>query len=110
MMMLGILGTAFIAIVVALALIGVLNWFAQQFLRRRADILASPEDRNTQMNRKIREELVPIDKRTIWYDIKAPDEQFAMWNEFYLGGNVFESYTHFRPRAFEGKYLGVTEA
>lgn len=103
----GIVSASVVAFV-GLVLAG--NWAAEAWLQRHPSILMSEADRINENTRAVREKMIPPDKATLWYDLESPNEVEPMWDEFYRAGTVFESYTHFRPRAFLGKYYGETEA
>lgn len=103
----GIVSTSLVGVV---ALLLISDWAAEVWLQRHPSVLMSEADRINENTRAVREKLIPPDKATLWYDLQSPDEVGLMWNEFYNAGAIFESYVHFRPRPFLGKYYGTTEA
>lgn len=98
------------SLVAALTAVAIANWAAQGWLRANPRFLMSAADRVNENTRVVREGMITGDRAVEWYDLGHADEVRAMWAEFYRAGAEFESYTHFRPRAFRGRYYGVTSA
>ena len=82
--------------------------FAKMYIKNNPDIMMSKADRINQNTRSTRENLIPEDKITEWYDLSSPDELQQMYEERFGAGAEFESYTHFRSRVVPGQYHGAT--
>ena len=93
-----------------LFLLLVFNEGMTYYLQRHPKMLMSAADRINENTRAIREEMIPSDKVVEWYDLQHPSQVKDMWGEFYEATPIFESYTHYRPKAFLGKFYKVTEA
>ena len=101
-----------VAVTLASGLLAVLalNEFLAFYLRLHPELLMSEADRLNENTRAIREKMIPPEKALEWYDLEKPEDVAEMWAEFYQVTQVFESYTHFRPKPLLGKYYKLTEA
>lgn len=96
-------------LLICIALLFGANWIVEGYLRANPEILMTRAERINEQTRSVRESMIPSKKITEWYALESADELKPMWNEFYNGRIEFESYVHFRARAMEGKYYGVSE-
>jgi len=101
---------AAVMLVSSLIMILLLNGGLTGYLRWHPQLLMSEADRINENTRAIREKMVPPDKALEWYDLQRPEQVAEMWEEFYSAAQMFEAYTHFRPKPLLGKYYLVTEA
>ena len=99
-----------VTLLLCIVLLFAANWLAEKHLRANPEILMTRDQRINENTRSVREAMIPKDKIAEWYALDSAEELSAMWDEFYNAGAIFESYVHFRARATEGKYYGMTEA
>lgn len=95
-------------LVVCILILVALNWVSEAYLRANPDILLTRDQRVHENTRSVRENMIPRDKITEWYDLESADDLHPMWEEFYTAGVEFESYVHYRASPKEGQFYGVT--
>ena len=103
-------GIGAITLVSCLLMLYAVNEGITLFLRNHPALLMSEADRINENTRAIREKMIPPEKAVEWYDLERPEQVTEMWDEFYRATQMFESYTHFRPKPLMGNYYKVTEA
>jgi lysophospholipase L1-like esterase len=99
-----------VSLVASIAGLLVANHLAAAWLTARPDLLMSPDDRINENTRAVRERMISPSQAVRWYDLASADDVKPMWDEFYGAGVRFESYVHFRSRALDGRFYGLTEA
>ena len=97
-------GIGAITLVSCLLMLYAVNEGITLFLRNHPALLMSEADRINENTRAIREKMIPPEKALEWYDLERPEQVAEMWEEFYRASQMFESYTHFRPKALLGNY------
>jgi hypothetical protein len=79
------------------------------YLRGNPELLMSESDRINENTRAVREKMIGPERAREWFALESEAEVQPMWTEFYAAGLEFESYTHYRHRPVQGRYLNVTE-